>query len=298
LSRAASGARAFLHRRRHPAQLIVIAFAAAILVGTVLLMLPFARAGPESAPPLTALFTATSAVCVTGLIVVDTPTYWSPAGHGIILALIQAGGLGIMTLASLLALLLARRLGLRGRLVAQAERGVTDVADVRRVVVGVVVLSAVFETLAATVLTARLWLSYDLSFGAALWRGVFHAISAFNNAGFALWNDSLVGFVGDGWIILTVGIAIIAGGLGFPVWFELSRRVHDPRRWTLHTKLTLGTAAFLLSFGIVAVAIFEWENARTMGTLDTNGKLLASFFQGVTPRTAGFNSIDYGQAEP
>lgn len=298
LSRAASGARAFLHRRRHPAQLIVIAFAAAILVGTVLLMLPFARAGPESAPPLTALFTATSAVCVTGLIVVDTPTYWSPAGHGIILALIQAGGLGIMTLASLLALLLARRLGLRGRLVAQAERGVTDVADVRRVVVGVVVLSAVFETLAATVLTARLWLSYDLSFGAALWRGVFHAISAFNNAGFALWNDSLVGFVGDGWIILTVGIAIIAGGLGFPVWFELSRRVHDPRRWTLHTKLTLGTAAFLLSFGIVAVAIFEWENARTMGTLDTKGKLLASFFQGVTPRTAGFNSIDYGQAEP
>ena len=298
LSRAASGARSFLLRRRHPAQLIVIAFAAAILVGTVLLMLPFARAGPESAPPLTALFTATSAVCVTGLIVVDTPTYWSPAGHGIILALIQAGGLGIMTLASLLALLLARRLGLRGRLVAQAERGVTDVADVRRVVVGVVVLSAVFETLAATVLTARLWLSYDLSFGAALWRGVFHAISAFNNAGFALWNDSLVGFVGDGWIILTVGIAIIAGGLGFPVWFELSRRVHDPRRWTLHTKLTLGTAAFLLSFGIVAVAIFEWENARTMGTLDTKGKLLASFFQGVTPRTAGFNSIDYGQAEP
>ena len=122
----------FLRRRRHPAQLIVLAFAAAILVGTALLMLPFARAGPESAPPLTALFTSTSAVCVTGLIVVDTPTYWSPAGQVIILALIQAGGLGIMTLASLLALLLARRLGLRGRLVAQAERGVMDVADVRR----------------------------------------------------------------------------------------------------------------------------------------------------------------------
>jgi trk system potassium uptake protein len=278
--------------------LIVIAFAAAILVGTALLMLPFARAGPESAPPLTALFTATSAVCVTGLIVVDTPTYWSQPGQVIILALIQAGGLGIMTLASLLALLLARRLGLRGRLVAQAERGVTDVADVRRVVVGVVVLSAFFEALAATVLTARLWLSYDLSLGSALWRGVFHSISAFNNAGFALWSDSLVGFVDDGWIILTVGFAIIAGGLGFPVWFELSRRVHDPRRWTLHTKLTPGTAAFLLCFGIVAVAIFEWENAGTMGTLDTEGKLLASFFQGVTPRTAGYNSIDYGQAEP
>ena len=299
LLRMASGARGFLRRRRrHPAQLIVLAFAAAILVGTVLLMLPVARAGPESAPPLTALFTATSAVCVTGLIVVDTPTYWSPTGHVIILALIQAGGLGIMTLASLLALLLARRLGLRGRLVAQAERGVTDVADVRRVIVGVVVLSAIFEALAATVLALRLWLSYDLSFGSALWRGAFHAISAFNNAGFALWSDSLVGFVGDGWIILTVGLAIIAGGLGFPVWFELSRRVHDPRRWTLHTKLTLGTAAFLLCFGIVAVALFEWENARTMGGLDAGDKILASFFQGVTPRTAGFNSLDYAQVEP
>jgi trk system potassium uptake protein len=299
LSQVAAGARGFLgRRRRHPAQLIVIAFAAAILVGTALLMLPFARAGPEGAPPLTALFTATSAVCVTGLIVVDTPAYWSQAGQVIILALIQAGGLGIMTLASLLALLLARRLGLRGRLVAQAERGVTAVAEVRRVIVGVVLLSAFFEALAASILTARLWLSYDLSFGSALWRGIFHAISAFNNAGFALWSDSLVGFVGDGWVILTVGFAIIAGGLGFPVWFELRRRVHDPKRWTLHTKLTLGTAAFLLCFGIVAVAIFEWENARTMGTLDTEGKLLASFFQGVTPRTAGFNSIDYAQAEP
>jgi trk/ktr system potassium uptake protein len=293
----ASQIRRFFGRRRHPAQLIVIAFAAAILVGTLLLMLPFARAGPESAPPLTALFTATSAVCVTGLIVVDTPTYWSQPGQVIILGLIQAGGLGIMTLASLLALLLARRLGLRGRLVAQAERG-AELADLRRVIVGVVVLSAFFEALAATVLTARLWLSYDLSFGSAVWRGVFHAISAFNNAGFALWSDSLVGFVGDGWIILTVGVAIIAGGLGFPVWFELSRRVHDPRRWTLHTKLTLGTAAFLLCFGIVAVLIFEWENAKTMGNLDTDGKLLAAFFQGVTPRTAGFNSLDYSQVEP
>jgi trk system potassium uptake protein len=297
--RVASWARGFLRRRRrHPAQLIVIAFAAAILVGTVFLMFPFARSGPESAPPLTALFTATSAVCVTGLIVVDTPTYWSPGGHVIILALMQAGGLGIMTLASLLALLLARRLGLRGRLVAQAERGVTGFADVRRVIVGVVLLSVFFEAFAATVLALRLWLAYDLSLGSAIWRGVFTSIAAFNNAGFALWSDSLVGFVGDGWIILTVAFAIIAGGLGFPVWFELSRRVHDPRRWTLHTKLTLGTVGFLLCFGTVAVALFEWENARTMGTLATGDKLLASFFQGVTPRTAGFNSIDYGQAEP
>lgn len=261
-------------------------------------MLPMARTGPGSAPPLTALFTATSAVCVTGLIVVDTPTYWSHFGQAIILGLIQAGGLGIMTLASLLALLLARRLGLRGRLVAQAERGATQLADLRQVIIGVVLLSVFFETLAAVVLTGRLWISYDLSFGSALWRGVFHSISAFNNAGFALWSDSLVRFVGDGWIILTVALAIIAGGLGFPVWFELRRRARDPRRWTLHTKLTLGTAAFLICFGTLAVLVFEWQNAQTMGDLDTGGKLLAGFLQGVTPRTAGFNSIDYGQAEP
>jgi trk system potassium uptake protein len=284
--------------RRHPAQLIVLAFAVAILVGTALLMLPVSRAGPESAPPLTAVFTATSAVCVTGLIVVDTPTYWSSFGHGVILGLIQAGGLGIMTLASLLALLLARRLGLRGRLVAQAERGATELADVRGVVVGVVLLSVLFEALAAIVLTGRLWLSYDMSFGSALWRGVFHAVSAFNNAGFALWSDSLVGFVADGWVILTIAFAIIAGGLGFPVWFEVSRRVRDPRRWTLHTKLTLGTTAFLLCFGTLAIVLFEWDNARTMQNLGADGKLLAAFFQGVTPRTAGFNSIDYAQVEP
>jgi trk system potassium uptake protein TrkH len=290
--------RRFLPRLRHPAQLIVIAFAAAILVGTLLLLLPFSRSGPESAPPLTALFTATSAVCVTGLIVVDTPTYWSHFGQGVILGLIQVGGLGIMTLASVLALLLARRLGLRGRLVAQAERGATQLGDLRRVIFGVVVLSAIFETVAAAVLTARFWLSYDLSFPSALWRGVFHAVSAFNNAGFALWNDSLVRFVGDGWIILTVALAIIAGGLGFPVWLELRRSLRTPQRWTLHTKLTLATAAFLLLFGTAAVLLFEWQNAETMGHLDTHGKLLAGFFQGVTPRTAGFNSIDYAQAEP
>ncbi len=137
-----------------------------------------------------------------------------------------------------------------------------------------------------------------MSFGSALWHGVFHAISAFNNAGFALWSDSLVRFVGDGWIIVTVALAIIAGGLGFPVWFELSRRVHDPRRWTLHTKLTLRTAAALLCFGFVAVAVFEWGNSKTMGNLDLEGKLLAAFFQSVTPRTAGFNSLNYGDFRP
>jgi len=289
--------RSFL-RRRHPAQLIVFAFAAGILVGTLLLLAPFATTEPGRASFTTALFTSTSALCVTGLVVVDTPTYWTHYGQVVILGLIQVGGIGIMTLASLLALLVARRLGLRSRLVAQAETAAPELQDVRRLVVGVVLLSLLVEALAATVLTLRFWLSYDLAFGSALYRGIFHAISAFNNAGFALWSDSLVQFVTDGWISVTVALAIVAGGLGFPVWLELRRRFRAPRSWTLHTKLTLAGTFFLIVFGFVAVLVFEWSNARTTGELGVGGRLLASFFQGVTPRTAGFNTLDYASLEP
>jgi trk system potassium uptake protein len=272
--------RAFI-RRRHPAQVIVFAFAIGILIGTGLLLLPFASAGDGRASVVTALFTSTSALCVTGLI----------------LGLIQVGGLGIMTLASLLALLVARRLGLRGRLVAQAERAAPELSDIRRLVLSVVMLTAFFEAIAATILTLRLWISYDLGFGAALYRGVFHAVSAFNNAGFALYSDNLVDFVTDGWVSVTVALAVIAGGLGFPVWLELRRRGLTPREWSLHTKLTLAGTAFLIVFGFLAMLAFEWSNAETIGTLDTEGKLLASFFQGVMPRTAGFNSVPNGEME-
>jgi trk system potassium uptake protein len=281
-------------RERHPAQLIVFAFAAGILLGAALLLLPLATAGDERASLTTALFTSTSALCVTGLVVVDTPTYWSEFGQVVILGLIQVGGIGIMTLASLLALLVARRLGLRTRLIAQAETAAPELQDVRRLVFGVVVLSLCFEAVAALLLTLRFWTGYDMSFGSALWHGIFHAISAFNNAGFALWSDSLVQFVTDGWITLTVAGAIIAGGLGFPVWIELRRRIVSPHFWTLHTKLTLVLTVALLTLGFAAVAGFEWSNATTLGPLDTPDKLLAAFFQSVTPRTAGFNTIDYG----
>ena len=280
-------------RRRHPAQLIVFAFALGVLAGTALLLLPFATVEDGSASFTTALFTSTSALCVTGLIVVDTPTYWTQFGQVVILGLIQVGGIGIMTLASLLALLVARRLGLRTRLLAQAETAAPELRDVRRLVLGVVLLSLLFEAIAASVLTVRFWASYDMGLGSAVYRGVFHAVSAFNNAGFALWSDSLVGFVTDGWVSLTVAFAIIAGSLGFPVWLELWRRGVSPRTWTLHTKLTVGVTFALVAVGFAAVAAFEWSNAATAGGLGTDGKLLASFFQGVTPRTAGFNTLDY-----
>jgi trk system potassium uptake protein len=280
-------------RPRHPARQVAAAFVVGILVGTVLLALPAARAGPGGAPLQVATFTATSAVCVTGLTVVDTVTYWSTLGQVIILLLIQVGGLGFMVLASLLALAISRRLGLRQRLLAQTEINVAELGETRRVLLGVAGFSLLFEAAAAGVLTGRLWLGYDEPLGRAAWYGLFHAVSAFNNAGFALYSDNLIGFVDDGWVSLTVTLAVIAGGLGFPVLIELVREPTRPRGWSLHTKLTLTMTWVLLAVGTLAILAFEWSNPGTLGRLDLPGKLLAGFFHGANPRTAGFNSVDY-----
>ena len=280
---------------RHPAQVIVFAFAVAVAVGTILLMLPVARVGAEGAPLLTALFTSTSAVCVTGLVTVDTPTYWSGFGQVVILGLIQVGGFGIMTLASLVGLLLSRRMGLRTRLTAAAETKSIGMGDVRAVLVGVAKVSLLFEVVTAALLAGRFLVGYDEPFGRALYLGVFHGVSAFNNAGFALYSDSLMGFATDPWICLPIAVAVIFGGLGFPVILELRRHLRRPRQWSLHTRLTVGTSAVLLGIGTLFVTASEWSNPGTLGTFDTPGRLLAGFFQAVMPRTAGFNSVDYGQ---
>ena len=280
---------------RHPAQVVVFGFGTAVLVGALLLMLPLSRAGEGGAPPLVALFTSTSAVCVTGLVVVDTPSYWSGFGEAVILGLIQVGGFGIMTLASLLGLLVSRRMGLRTRLQAATETKVIGLGDVRSVVVGVVKVSVLFEAVTAVLLGGRFLVAYDEPVGRALYLGVFHAVSAFNNAGFALWSDSLVRFVADPWICLPIAVAVIFGGLGFPVLFELRRHLVRPRGCSLHTKLTLSVTGGLLVLGTLFVTAAEWSNPATLGTLDTPGRLLAGFFQAVMPRTAGFNSVDYGQ---
>ena len=211
--------------------------------------------------------------------------------------LVQIGGLGIMTLASMLALVVARRLGLRSRLFAQAETGALDLGEVRRIVLGVVALSLLFEAIAAMVLSLRFALTYDYSAASAIYRGVFHAITAFNNAGFALWSDNLMQFVTDGWVSVTISLAVIFGGIGFPVWLELRRQLRRPMRWSLHTKLTLLMTGLLLAVGFFTVLGFEWGNPGTLGPLDPAGKLLAAFFQGVQPRTAGFNTVDYAQMD-
>jgi potassium uptake TrkH family protein len=280
---------------RHPARIVPIAFGIAVLVGTVLLALPVSRAGPDGAPLLVALFTATSVVCVTGMAVVDTATYWSPFGHVVLLVLMQIGGIGIMSLASLLGLLAARRLGLRSQLIAQAETHSPALGDVRGILARVALWTVVVETVTAVALTLRFWLGYDYSFGKAAWYGVFHALSAFNNTGYALFSDSLVGFVGDWWIILPIVAAIVVGSLGFPVIHELTRELGRPRSWSVHAKITVHGSAFLLAFGFLMMLAFEWSNPHTFGPLSVSDKVVAALLQGASPRSAGFNSVDFGQ---
>ena len=281
---------------QHPARLVPLAFLAATLVGTVLLMLPVSRAGPGSAPLLVALFTATSATCVTGLAVVDTATYWSGFGEVVILVLVQMGGLGIVAMATLLGLLVSRRLGLRSRLMAQAETRTVALGEVRTVLARIGVVVIAIELAVSAIIGGRLWLAYDYPFGKAAWYGVFHGINSVNDAGFALYPDSFLRFVGDWWICLPIALAVIVGGLGFPVLFELVREVKRPALWSVHTRITVQGSAILLAVGFVGVLTFEWANPGTFGPLGVPDKLLAGFFQAVIPRTAGFQTMDYGAA--
>ncbi|MFC8190123.1 TrkH family potassium uptake protein [Cellulomonas sp. NPDC057328] len=292
--RAVTGTRRVRDDVHRPGRVVVAAFAVGLVVGTVLLALPVARRGPGGAGLLEALFTATSALCVTGLAVVDTPTYWSPFGQVVILALIQVGGFGIMTFASLLGLLVSRRLGLGSRMVAATETKTVGMGDLRSVLLGVARVTLVVEGVTAVVLAVRFATAYDEPPLRAAWLGVFHAVSAFNNAGFALWSDNLMGFVTDPWVCLPIAAAVLLGGLGFPVVLEVLRERRGVRRWSVHTRLTLLVSGVLLVGGTLFVTAAEWANPRTLGALDPAGRLLAGFFAAVMPRTAGFNSLDVG----
>ncbi len=283
---------------RHPAQVVASGFASAIAIGTVLLSLPIATESGQSTGLVDALFTATSAVCVTGLVTVDTGGHWSTFGEVVILGLIQVGGLGIMTLAALLTVLVARRLGLRRRMLAQAETKTLGLSGIGRLVRNIVVFSLVSEAVVAVVLTVRFATGYAQPWGEALYHGVFHAISAFNNAGFSLHSDSLMRFVTDPWVSLTVAAAVIVGGLGFPVVFELARGWRRPSRWSVLTRITVTLTVTLLVAGTVVTTLVEASNPDTLGPLSGPGKLLAGFFHSVMTRTAGFNSVDIAALQP
>jgi trk system potassium uptake protein TrkH len=279
---------------QHPARLVPLAFLGAVVVGTLLMMLPGARVEPGGTPFITALFTATSAVCVTGLSVVDTATYWTGFGQVLLTVLTQIGGFGIMALATLLALLVSQRLGLRSRLMAQAEDSSLKLGDVRGVLGRIALTMAGFELVIAVIVGGRFWLGYDFPLGKAAWYGVFHAVQAFNNAGFALFSNSLVGFVDDAWICVPLTIGVIAGGIGYPVLFELFREIGTPSKWSTHTRLTVFGGVVLLVFGFFSILGLEWNNPGTLGPLGVGEKMLAAFFQDAMTRSGGFNTVDVG----
>lgn len=272
-------------------QLLALSFLGLILAGSVLLALPVAAAAGGDISYIDALFTATSAVCVTGLIVVDTPTAFSTFGHGVILLLIQLGGLGYMTVSTVLATALGRSISMQERLTLQEALNVEGLEGLVRFAGVVFKLTLVFELLGAVVLTARWWTELGTE---APWFALFHSVSAFNNAGFALWGDSLMRWRGDLTVNLVFTSLIIAGGLGFLVLSELSRLRTTGLRLSVHTKLVLSATGVLLTGGTVAFLILESYNPRTLGSLSFSERLLAAWFQSVTARTAGFNTIDIG----
>ena len=271
-----------------------LGFLAADLAGTALLTLPAASAEPGGAPFLVAFFTATSSLCVTGLGVVDTSVYWTGFGQAVMLALIQLGGFGVMSFASVVAITVMHRLSLRSKVTSALEGNNPDLSHLPSVILGVLKITLLVEGIVAVMLAARFWLAYGRSPGEALWLGVFHAVSAFNNAGFALFSDSLVQYASDPAVCLPVCAAVILGGLGFPVLAQLRRDGRLPRRWSMNTRLVLAGSAVLLLAGTVFITAVEWNNPRTLGPLDWPSKLLAGFFQSVQTRTSGFYSVDIG----
>lgn len=296
--RQADGAAAQTFGVRHPARAVVLGFALAVGIGTVLLAIPAATPESGSATFLEALFTATSAVCVTGLTLVDTGAHWSGFGQGVILALIQLGGLGIMTAASVMGLVVFRRLGLRTRLTTAAETRSVGLGEVRSLLGAIARTTLLVEVVVAVLIAARLSWAYGIPTAESIWLGSFHSVSAFNNAGFALYRDSLVGFASDPWLMLPIALSVVLGGLGFPVVLELWRERRQHRGWSLHTRMTVWMTALLVTMGTLFVTAMEWANPATLGPMGAGQKILNGFVQAVMPRTAGFNSVDIGAMNP
>ncbi len=283
-----------MSRSLQPTTVLVLLFAAVVGVGTGLLALPAAQASGQGGGWLVALFTATSAVCVTGLAVVDTGTHWSPLGQGVILALIQLGGLGLMTAAALLGMLVNRQLRFRTRLLLQTESHALSLGDVRSVAKLVLTVTLAMELTVTLMLAARWHWGHGMPGPEALWQGLFHAVSAFNNAGFSTWGDSLMRFAGDAWVLGWVMAAIVIGGLGFPVLHELLLRRRHRMRLSIHAQLTLYGSAVLVVGGTLLFWVIEHDNPKTLGALSLADSWLGALFLSVSARTAGFNAVDIG----
>ncbi|MGA1767763.1 MAG: TrkH family potassium uptake protein [Aquiluna sp.] len=290
----------------HPTQIVVMAFGAAVIVGTIFLLFPFSTAAGNSTDFVTAFFTAVSAVCITGLTVVDTGTHWSGFGQVVILFLIQLGGLGIVSFATLVGLLISGRISLRDRLNTLSEAKIIGIDNVPALLRTILLVYFGFEIALAIYLVARLRITYEESMGEAIWNGLFHAVSAFNNGGFSLYSDSMASFSQDLFVIAPIAVAVIVGGLGFPVLIELHERIWGlnkqqsgkPRRFSLHTRVTLAATIVLLTLGSVFIGVMEWNNPKTLGGLNVLEKLWNAAFMSAMPRSGGLSSVDVGQMDP
>lgn len=274
----------------NPSKVLVLGFATVILIGTLLLTLPIAAEDGKGLSFLNALFTATSATCVTGLVVVDTGDTFSTFGELVILSLIQLGGLGFMTFATFLFFLLGKKISLKERLLLKEAFNNIELAGIVKLVKRILIFTAVIEFVGGVILSIRF--SFDMPIGKAIYFGFFHAISNFNNAGFDIMGEyrSLTPYVDDPVVVLTVCSLIILGGLGFIVMNEMYE-YRKTRRLSMHTKVVLMTTLILIAGSTIFIFLFEYGNNKTLGSLTAFGKFLGALYQGVTPRTAGSNTL-------
>jgi trk system potassium uptake protein TrkH len=277
-----------------PPRMLLMGFGFIIFVGAQLLRLPIASTGEKSMSFIDALFTSTSAACVTGLVVFDTGTYFSTFGHWVILLLIQIGGIGFMTMSTLFALILRRRISLKERLILQESLNQGSIEGLVRLVRKVILYALALETIGTLLFAARFMI--DMSPRRALYHGLFHSISIFNNAGFDLSGDfrSLTGYSTDLYINVVSMVLIILGGFGFVVLADLFG-IRKKRRFSLHTKVVLTVSAALIVFGMFIIFLFEYTNAHSIGDNAFGHKLLISLFQSVTTRSGGITTVDVSQ---
>jgi len=288
-----------LKRKFSQTRIIALGFITIIAIGTVLLMLPFASKSGESAGFVPALFTAVSSSCVTGLVVLDTATSWSLFGQIVIICLIQVGGLGFMTIATMFSMLLKRKMGLREKEIMVESINTEHIGTIRNITGKIIAGTAIFEGTGALLLATRF--IPEFGWGRGIWYSVFHSVSAFCNAGFDLMGinepySSFVGFADDWVVILTLSALIIIGGIGFLVWDDLSQKKLKFKRYQLHTKIVLTVTAILLVLPTILFFIFERD--FTNDGLAFGNSILNSIFDSVTARTAGFNSTDTALLSP
>lgn len=280
-----------------PQSLLVISFITVILIGSILLMQPFSLNG-HSISFVNALFTSTSATCVTGLIVVDTGTYFSSVGQIIILILIQLGGIGVMSFSVLFLFFLKRRIGIGEREIIQETLSFFDTVDIASLLKSVFIFTITIEAIGAMLLTIRF--AFDMPFNAALYSGIFHSVSAFCNAGFSIYKNSLINYQSDLFVNLIIGSLIFLGGIGFIVLYEYRKMWGNKfsfQKFSLHSRVVVKLSVSLILIGAIFIFIFEYN--VSMKGMDLGTKILASFFQSVTARTAGFNTIDiYSMSMP